>query len=42
MWGSKHSDPYAQMEAGDVSLGDMSDFADKTVRRGFIRKVFGA
>jgi hypothetical protein len=37
----KNSDPYAAMEAGEVGLDMTSDFADKAIRKGFIRKVFG-
>jgi hypothetical protein len=37
----KHSDPYAAMEAGEVGLDMTGDFADKAIRRGFVRKVFG-
>ena len=38
----KNADPYAAMEAGEVGLEATGDFADKIVRQGFIRKVFGA
>jgi hypothetical protein len=38
----KNSDPYAAMEAGEVGALEMSEFADKTIRQGFVRKVFGA
>ena len=42
-WGGfKNRDPYSAMEAGEVGSMDASAFADKAVRQGFIRKVFGA
>ena len=44
-WGAnmfKSADPYSAMEAGEVGSGlEAADFADKVVRQGFIRKVFG-
>jgi hypothetical protein len=44
-WGNmfKNADPYSAMEAGEVGSGlEAAEFADKAVRQGFIRKVFGA
>ena len=43
-WGGnmfKNSDPYAALEAGEIGLDATTEFADKVVRHGFIRKVFG-
>ena len=41
MFLNKNSDPYGALEAGELGA-DAGAFAEKTVRQGFIRKVFGA